>query len=591
MTASAAKKGKVVSARVPKNRPVLMDPNDPMFKMIAGFFDETLKKEFSDFLLAKSAKVVDIASAPSKKKAVGKGKGKKKGAYKQEGSEPISFKEIALFNNPAFSLASKFSPAQYNPETIDVDTFTLMRRDPQLGMGLAVIKLPLQSLPWTIICGDEKIKKTVEWALKKIWKKLIKTSLMAVDYGFSVHEKVWERDTVKVSETDTTGKETVYHNGDLAFYKKIKPMHPESISMKFDGKQNLEEIWQDGELGQQEDIKLPIRKCFIFTHNEEWGNPFGVSRLKNAYKVWYWKELLYQFMMQYFERRGTPPTIGTAPPGRSSDANGTEYENMDLMSRMATSLISSSVAVIPYQKDKDSKENMWSLEILKDDARGPMFVEALAHMDMMCLRAILVPESVVGTSGGFAQSTVHADIFLMAEKAVLTDLEDAVNNQLIDPFVRVNFAPQEYKPAYMKLDPLDWNRKTALKELFMEMLRNIDTMVQMGFPPTMMPSFEKMAEILEIPVASWEEVTGFSVEETMKIIKEQKETGFGNQNDQDSGGDKSPKAKGKEKDTKGSSGKIGGRKSTRKRNVPQATERRRVSPGGRRADRNRDNKK
>ena len=543
---------KIVSAKVAKF-PKKVSMNDPFAKLITSFFDKDLKKEFSEFLKGRMT-VVPITKAKSAKK--------KRGKYKQPGMEPMSFKEMTSYKNPLFSSPGPYSPAEYNPETIDVDTFTLMKRDPQLAVGLSVIKLPVLALNWRVECDDEKIGKTVEWALKKIWRDLIKSSMTAIEYGFASHEKVWERSKVKISSTTEDGKEKIYRNEDTVYYKKIKPHHPESIKMKFDDKQNLIEIIQEGE-GANVEVVLPLRKTFLFTNDKEFGNPFGVSRLKNAYKIWYWKELLYQFMMQYYERRGTPPTVITAPPGKSTDSSGTQVDNMELALMLGSSLISSGVAVIPYQPDREGKGNMWAIDLLTDDARGPMFIEVIKHMDARCLRAIYVPEDVLTheSGGGYSSSSVHADVFLMSEKGLISDLEEAIDTQIISPFVEGNYLPEKRKPCHVKMDPLDWNRKIALKEIFIEMLRNIDTQIQMGVPPKIVPDIEKVAEILEIPVETWEEAIDITTAEFIK--------GF---NAQNSGGDDK---------------KVAGRKSTRGKSVDQTQDRKRVNPGGRRAERNR----
>jgi hypothetical protein len=511
---------------------------------IKEFFDQHLKDSFDEFLLAK---VTDIEVEKRKIKNDEK-------KYKKEGKELISFKETSSHNYPDFSAGGPFSPEEYNPDNVDVSTYTLMRRDPLLSAGLALIKLPIIGLPWRINCDDEKIAKTVTWAISKIWKSLVKSSLLAVDYGFSSHEKVWTRDDVKISKIDKSGKEIVYHNGDLVFFKKIKSNHPETISMKFDELQNLIEIIQQSTIGKDK-IHLPIRKVFLFTNEKEFGNPFGTSRLKNAYKVWYWKELLYQFMMQYYERRGTPSTLATVPPGKSIDSSGSEINNMELGLRMASSLIGSSTAVIPYTGNKDTGENMWKLEFLKDDARGPMFVEAMQHVDAMCLRSIYVPENLLIQEGGSAYGgvSVHADLFLMTEKGLIADFEESVDEQLINPFIQANYPPNKRRVAHIKLDPLDWNRKIMLKEIFTEMLRNVDTMIQKGVAPTIIPSLEKMAENLEIPMETWKDYTG---REDIPVV----ETGAG-------AGDSRVK--------------------TRRENVPQESSRVKRQPGDKRSDRDR----
>jgi len=576
---TTVKKAKrVVAAKVSRKA---VDPNSKEAQAVGSFFDSFMRKEWNTFLQER-AKVIDISNAPSAKKKIVKGK--KRGPYKQEGVESISFKELTSYNHPSFSAPGKWSPAEYNPEIIDVETFDLMRRDSQLAIGLSLIKLPIQSLPWQVQCEDEDVKKTVEWALKKVWKDLMKSTLLAVDYGFSSHEKVWERGEVKISSVNREGKEQVHHKGDLVWFKKIKPHHPATIKMVFDETQNLIEVHQEA-TGMGKQVELPVRKVFLFTHDKEFGNPFGVSRLKNAYKVWYWKELLYQFMMQYFERRGVPPTIGTAPPGKSTDSSGAQIDNLELSLRMASSLVSSSIAVVPYQANKETGENMWKLEILKDDARGPMFTDALNHLDVRCLRALFIPESIASQSGGgFAAASVHADLFLMSEKGLIEDVEEAIDTQLVVPFIEANYPPEKRKECHVKLDPLDWNRKIALKEIFIEMLRNLDTMVQMGVPPKNVPSINKVAELLEIPIESFEEATGVKPEEMQEMIKatSQQQGGGGDPNDPE-GKKGSPG-----ESNKGKAAKVAGRKNTRGQSVDQTSDRKRINPGGRRADRNRE---
>ena len=178
------------------------------------------------------------------------------------------------------------------------------------------------------------------------------------------------------------------------------------------------------------------------------------------------------------------------------------------------------------------------------------------------LRAIYVPEDVLTheSGGGYSSSSVHADVFLMSEKGLISDLEEAIDTQIVDPFVEANYPPKKRKSCHVKMDPLDWNRKIALKEIFIEMLRNIDTQIQMGVPPKIVPDIEKVAEILEIPVETWGEAIDITPEEFIAMIKTQ---------------------------NSGGNDKVAGRKSTRGKSSDQTQDRKRINPGGRRAERNR----
>ena len=255
------------------------------------------------------------------------------------------------------------------------------------------------------------------------------------------------------------------------------------------------------------DVNLKKYKCFFFTHNEEFGNIFGRSRLKPAYKYWYWKEIIYNFMLMYYERRGSPPIIAHAPPGQSKSSSGTRIDNLQSALDMASSILSNSVDVVPYEQAKNGNDNMCGMEYLTDDKRGEMFIAAIDHLDIAILRALWIPERAItqsGSSGSYSMASVHADLFLMAELGLVNDIEAAVDEQIIPILVQSNFKPEDRAPCYFKMDSMDWNRKTALKDIFVEMIRNIDTMIQSGLKPRKLPSFEEMAKILQIPIEDFE---------------------------------------------------------------------------------------
>lgn len=426
--------------------------------------------------------------------------------------QKIDFKAMSRYANPALDTVQK-NLGQYNPDTIDVTVYEQMRQDPQLAAALAMIKLPIMALPWRVECDDPDITAFCTYAIKRFWKQAIKNILTAVDFGFSAHEKIWLIENVNIQSLVITkggGKERkrTHYSGDAAFISELKPLYPTSVSMLFD-----DDIFTGIEQRTSSDaISIPVRKLFVFSHDAEFGNKFGKSRLKPAYKTWYWKELLYQFMLQYYERRGSPPVIVTAPPGKSEDESGNFKDNLLIALDLGASFINNSVGVLPYDESKSGRENMWKVDYLLDDRRGEMFIDAIKHLDAKCFLALWVPETLGLREGGgsFAETTVILDLFLMAEKALVTEIESHVDQYILPQLIGFNFKPEKRVPAYFKMDQLDWNRRLHVKEIFIEMLRNIDTFVQMGIIPKLIPAFQKMAEILEIPVESWEDAVDSS---------------------------------------------------------------------------------
>jgi hypothetical protein len=326
--------------------------------------------------------------------------------------------------------------------------------------------------------------------------------LTAVDYGFASHEKVFQLQNTKIKTKTNGDKSKTVYSGPMLSYKKIKPHHPSSVQVKLDEFDNFDGIIQSTSAGKE--IILPKEKCLHFVHEDEFGNPFGKSRLIPAYKYWYWKEILYQFMLMYFERRGAPPIIATAPPGKSVDKSGARRENLEVALDLASSLLSHSVAVLPYQASKQTNENMWALEYLVDDKRGEMFIQAINQLDLTIFRSIWLPDTAVSEGSSYGQASVHADLFLMSEKGLVTDVEDAINKQVIPYLVQANFRPNEVVDCTVEMESLDFNRKVALKEIFIEILRNMDNMVQIGMRPKIFPDIEKMAKILQVPITDFE---------------------------------------------------------------------------------------
>lgn len=457
-----------------------------LLQFTRAFFDKNLQDDFTDYIKDGAVKVAGRKSV------------------KPDDPIRVDLVELTRHENPAIANVTA-TLGVYNPETITVETFEMMKKDPMISAGLAFIKLPITALPWRIECDNERIKHFLEHVMKRVWRRLIKSTLTAVDYGFSSHEKIFTITNVTVKKVTKGGQKETYYDGRALIYRKFKAHYPGFIEVQLDDKENFTGVVQTGSHG---DIALRKDKCFFFSHDEEFGNIFGRSRLVAAYKFWYWKEVLYQFMLMYFERRGSPPIIATAPPGESQTAGGVRTSNMKLALDLGASLLSNTIAAIPYEESKNGRENMWKVEYLSDDKRGEMFIQAINHLDAAILRSLWIPERVItqeGGGGGYSLASVHADLFLQSELGLINDVESAIDEQVLPILIDANFKPEERAPAYLKMDSLDWNRKIALKEIFIEMLRNMDNMVQVGLRPRVIPSLEALANILNVPVESFDE--------------------------------------------------------------------------------------
>jgi hypothetical protein len=420
---------------------------------------------------------------------------------------PNYMKEMTRHGHPSFAMSfGAETLGVYNPDIIPIDTYNRMKTDPQVAIGISVIKMPIESLNWHVECDDKDIREFVKVALTKVWRKLIRSMLTAVDYGFCSHEVIWELQEMMVVSQLPTGRRKTHFKGPAEIFKKIKAHYPATIRVRKDAlTDEFLGIVQIAAGGSP--VSLDADKCFFFALNDEFGNYFGTSRLKAAYKPWYWREVLTQFMLRYFERKGGPTTVIQHPTGGGIDREGNEYDNSEIALRIGQNIVENGVVTVPFEADREGK-NQWGVTYLQDDRRGEMFVNALNYLGAQILRGLLTPERVMTqdlSTGSFSMAQSHAEIFLLAEEGLAAEMCDAVNLILVPQLVQFNFPANKIIPCQVKIEKIQYDRRRILKEILIEVLRNINTFMKGGKMPLILPSIQEMSDILGVPLVAAEE--------------------------------------------------------------------------------------
>lgn len=363
----------------------------------------------------------------------------------------------------------------YNPETITYDTFSKMKLNPQLAAGVKLIKLPILGQNWSVECEDKEIQDFIHNSFKPLWHQLLGSVLTFVEFGVSMHEIV------------------VKHNKKRRIIpKKFKSLFPEWIKIRTDKKDNFAGITQ---VFQGDDVVVPLNRSLVITHDkgDSFGNLFGTSRLKPCYETWYWWVSIMQFMLRYFEKKGTPPVIVRFPPGK--DRTGTLHSDTALS--IGKALMSETVVAIAssrYTGGAGEDNRKWDLEYLTDDKRGEMFITALSFLDAKLLRGLFIPERVFtqdvsGKAGSYALSKVHADMFLLGEEGLIVDIEWQLNKYAVRRFVEWNFG-EDAPPCHVRIERITEARKQFLKTIFLEMVKK----------GTAIPSIKQVAEEVGVPI-------------------------------------------------------------------------------------------
>lgn len=325
----------------------------------------------------------------------------------------------------------------YNPERISQGTFAKMERHFTIRIGLALIYLPLLKVGRSYVGPDPVVNAFVKAVIDPVWGSLLKScARTGVSRGCAPHELVFEHED-RISIVDAENDlDTLMAGWTIAKVKDIDPASLQAITV--DGLENFAGY----KLGAPSGVELDAEKCFHFTNELAFGNWWGTSRLVGAYDPWYRHVLLWDQSMRYMERRGTPATHVSFPPGEDQDGR----PNSQVAAAIAGGITTDDVAFwTPSVKQGDPG---WDISYVKDDQRAQGFLEMLnAHAAWM-LRSLLVPDEIVASNevGSQAKATVHADMFTDGEEGLLADICDAVNDQIIPRIVRYNFPPGTTPP-------------------------------------------------------------------------------------------------------------------------------------------------
>jgi len=389
---------------------------------------------------------------------------------------------------------------EYNPDEIPLNTYDKMRWDGQLRLGLMTIKLPIMSRSFWIDCEDKDIQAFVQQNMKEIWRPFIKSILNALDFGFAPHEKVWE---IAENYRVVNKSEKIDYTKDLIRYRSIKDVCQKTITIDYTEKMKFNGFWQNKR--KQNQVYVKPDKAFVFTHDKEWGNIYGWSRLKPAYPYWYTYWILDAWHERWLQKRGIPPVIVKYPIGKSqiatSGSTPSFKDNQEIARDAAKSMQPDSIVTIPSDEIKTptGRTSMWDIVTLQDNTRIDAFVQAKELLDIRKLRSILVPERAVtqdSSTGSYKMAETHVWIMMESLKGLIGDIASHTNEFLISQLVKVNFG--ENAPiATMEIEEIGKELTSALFEIYLGL-------VQSGKAH---PGIKKMEELLNIPSETDEEKT------------------------------------------------------------------------------------
>jgi SPP1 gp7 family putative phage head morphogenesis protein len=348
-------------------------------------------------------------------------------------------------------LYAKYKMFPYNPDDLarrkgGLKVYDEMLKDDQIKALLAIKKKAVTAPGWDIVpasedAADIEQAEFVKWVLLNMrgtLKRDIEEILTALDYGFSISEEIWEY----IQRGPYKGRVGL---------KAIKTREPHDFDFEQDEHDNITELIQT--LGGERRT-YPMEKFIHLSYEGRFGNPYGTSDLRAAYRSWWSKNVIVKFWNIFLERFGMPTAVGKY-------RRGTQQVDIDALEKILEDMQSKMSVTIP----EDMKIDL--LEAVRQGQAG--YDLAIEKHNTMMARSLLVPDKLGYTeskSGSYNLGEKHFDFFMVMVDDLGKEVEESViNEQVIRRLIDYNYPDVEEYPRF-EFKPRTEENKKELAEQF-----------------------------------------------------------------------------------------------------------------------------
>jgi hypothetical protein len=351
--------------------------------------------------------------------------------------------DMRELGNSAPSPWTAWVRSEYNEELRGLNglrVYDKMRRNDGTVRGtLRLIKTPVLSANWFMKPASDsaKDKKIADFVWKNLtqwqsvsWSQFLTESLLCLDFGHYMFEKVYARGEDVTSDPLAKGK---------IVWKKFGPRHPMDVKeWLFDdngGPKSVTVYNQGGPstllngvmmssppFPRVQEATIPISKMLVFSFDKEGGNIEGISVLRSAYKHWYYKDNLYKIDAIQKERHGIGVPIIKLPEGfKDSDKRLADEIGRNLRTNERAHI------VLPPR---------WEIMFAKLEGQPVNALESAEHHDKQIRANVLAPFL------DNASTTKEEDqaMFLKGTRFIADVVIDTINKFAIPQLVDYNWS-------------------------------------------------------------------------------------------------------------------------------------------------------
>lgn len=377
-------------------------------------------------------------------------------------SNPISFAEVKKPNagEELGTAGSSLAPSLFGGEVITAfdklkpEDFIKMRQQDGTASALYnVLTLPILSNDWTIEPEDETPEAQaqadfVQDALKLPPYKggmttpfdlVLADMLRAVLEGWRAYEKVFQ--------ITADGKFT---------YRKIASRDSSTVTLLQDDRGGFAGFKQMAYIGKEyKTVKIDQPYAFLFTFGKEKNWLKGESAFRAAYYHYEKKHRLYYVAHQAIQFGAIPPKVVKSPKGAKQGQIDAHVALADQLGFSSSIGFPDGWEINPYEAGKGRIDPMG----LIDHHNSEMARSILAQFIML---------GSSGTTGSWALSQDQSDMFVIALRGLMSNIEEHITSYLLPDLVEYNFANPKY-PRFTFANMTDATT-TLLKEVALKVL-------------------------------------------------------------------------------------------------------------------------
>lgn len=444
------------------------------------------------------------------------------GDLRNQVETPMMFikKELAT-NSPEWMPGEDFE--DYNEDVIPVCTYRKMSLDPQIALGMLLIKGFVSTLKYKLKTEDAKVLAVTDYVLDRVHNQIVKEMIdTSFELGFAFFEKVWQNEQVKIVKKDPDGQPYTVFSGNVMSLKKVKNLDLEK-GFSFFQKAGVDEISyveQDqtiiGARSVDTAIRIPRHKLVWFALDQKYSNIFGRSRYKIAYESWFYTRKVYNLMLAHLRRTGSPPSYVKFPNGAINIA-GRQVDNNTIAEMILKKLDSQSSIGIPSDLHQGSDVPRWEagfMEIKNSDP-GP-YLKVLELLFRQKIAALGIPDSLLVGDSAYSTLDAVVDLLMIMIEDLVEQTENTIRRDIVDYIVEYNFGPDALTSFEYKIDRTGLGRTKLLKDIVVNLIRFNGS--QGDLKPIISADLSAIFEEMNIPVSAYESL--FRIPEEIRKMKE-----------------------------------------------------------------------